>query len=115
MQYGEKTNIGYWPPEIFKAICYNAESVEWDGEVYSTTVGHTPHTKTPMGNGRFTRGDSASILSMRVHDSYPSLNIPEWAQYYSGEYNCYDVYYQLDYLEDPEFNYGGPSSNLMCP
>ncbi|KAL5071722.1 hypothetical protein RYX36_022609 [Vicia faba] len=115
VQYGENTNIGYWPPEIFRAICYNAESVEWGGEVYSTTVGHTPHTKTQMGNGQFSRGNSASILRMRVHDNYPSLKIPEWVQYYSDEYNCYDFYYVSDYLEDPEFYYGGPGSNPMCP
>ncbi|XP_058727123.1 protein neprosin-like [Vicia villosa] len=115
VQYGEKTNIGYWPPEIFKAICYNAESVEWGGEVYSTTVGHSPHTKTQMGNGRFSGPDSASISRMRIHDNSAMLKIPDWVYYYSDEYNCYNVRYLADYVEDPEFYYGGPGSNMMCP
>nr|XP_027189427.1 uncharacterized protein LOC101489305 [Cicer arietinum] len=115
VQYGEKTNIGYWPPELFRAICYNAESVEWGGEVYSTTVGNTPHTKTQMGNGQFSSGDSSSILRMRIHDNSEALKIPEWVDYYSDEYNCYDVRYNADYVEDPEFYYGGPGRNPMCP
>lgn len=115
MQYGEKTNIGYWPAELFRAICYNADSVEWGGEVYSTTVGHTPHTKTQMGNGQFSSWDSSSILRMRYHDNAEALKIPDWVDTYSDEYNCYDVWYVADYLEDPHFYYGGPGRNPMCP
>jgi len=116
VQYGDKTNIGYWPPELFKDICYNADAVEWGGEVYSTTVGHTPHTKTQMGNGQFgLPRHSASILRMRIHDNSATLKIPEFVDHYSDEYNCYDVAYEADYVFDPEFYYGGPGRNPMCP
>ncbi|KAK2398748.1 tRNA-splicing ligase [Trifolium repens] len=133
VQYGEeKTNIGYWPPELFTGMSSMAESVEWGGEVYSTTVGHTPHTKTQMGNGEFASAffdsktqmkngefvqpfmDSASILRMRVHDNSAFWKIPEWVAKFSDEYNCYDVYYFEDYVEDPLFYYGGPGRNPMC-
>ncbi|KAJ1442762.1 hypothetical protein SESBI_00642 [Sesbania bispinosa] len=117
VQYGEKTNIGYWPPELFQVIRYNAESVEWGGEVYSTTVGHSPHTSTQMGNGQFASvpNDSSYITRMRIHDNSEALKIPEWVFDFSDEYNCYDVRYVADYVEDPEFYYGGPGRNPMCP
>ncbi|XP_027333752.1 uncharacterized protein LOC113848439 [Abrus precatorius] len=117
VQYGEKTNIGYWPPELFDTICYNAQSVEWGGEVYSTTVGHTPHTATQMGNGQFASVPfgSSSITRMRIHDNAEALKIPEWVSDFSDEYNCYDVRYVDDYVEDPEFYYGGPGRNPKCP
>ncbi|KAK7321611.1 hypothetical protein VNO77_32422 [Canavalia gladiata] len=117
VQYGEKTNIGYWPPELFDGICYNAESVEWGGEVYSSNVGHTPHTATQMGSGQFATdiGDSSSITRMRIHDNSETLKFPEWVAHYSDEYNCYDVWYMADYVEDPEFYYGGPGRNPLCP
>lgn len=117
MQYGEKTNIGYWPPELFRAIYSNAESVEWGGEVYSSTVGHTPHTATQMGTGQFATvlHESGSITRMRIHDNSAALKFPEWVDDFSDEYNCYDVEYVGDYVEDPEFYYGGPGKNPMCP
>jgi hypothetical protein len=110
-----------------------AESVEWGGEVYSTNVGHTPHTKTQMGNGQLASAffdsktqknngefvqpfmDSAFILRMRVHDNSVFWKIPEWVGKFSDEYNCYGVYYLGDYVEDPLFYYGGPGRNPMCP
>ena len=118
VQYGEKINIGYWPPELFESLGYNAESVEWGGEVYSRRVGQTPHTTTQMGSGKFADyafGDSGVIKRMRIHDNSASLKIPEWVETFSDEYNCYDVQYVSDYLEDPEFYYGGPGRNLLCP
>ncbi|RDX76387.1 hypothetical protein CR513_43629, partial [Mucuna pruriens] len=117
VQYGEKTNIGYWPPELFERICYHAQSVEWGGEVYSSTIGSTPHTGTDMGNGQFASvpSSSASITRMRIHDNSEFLKIPEWVADYSDEYNCYDVRFVADYAEDPEFYYGGPGRNPMCP
>ncbi|XP_061374740.1 protein neprosin-like [Gastrolobium bilobum] len=118
LQYGEKTNVGYWPPELFEAICYNAESVEWGGEVYSTRVAHsTPHTRTQMGNGHFATvyGDACSVSRMRIHDNSATLKIPEWVAKFSDEYYCYDVWYMGDYIEDPQLYYGGPGRNPMCP
>ncbi|OIW03408.1 hypothetical protein TanjilG_12005 [Lupinus angustifolius] len=117
VQYGEKTNIGYWPPELFRAMWSNAESVEWGGEVYSSTVGHTPHTATQMGCGGFPDvfHESGSMTRMRIHDNSEFLKIPEWVDDFSDEYNCYDVMYVGDYVEDPEFYYGGPGKNPKCP
>ncbi|CAJ1972757.1 unnamed protein product [Sphenostylis stenocarpa] len=117
VQYGEKTNIGYWPPELFERLCHNAQSVEWGGEVYSSTIGHTPHTATQMGNGQFASAlsFSSAITRMRIHDNSEALKIPEWASGYSDEYNCYDVWYMSDYTDDPQFYYGGPGRNRFCP
>ncbi|KAF1886832.1 hypothetical protein Lal_00046070 [Lupinus albus] len=117
VQYGEKTNIGYWPHELFRAMSSNAESVEWGGEVYSSTVGHTPHTATQMGCGDFPDvfHESGSMTRMRIHDNSEFLKIPEWVDDFSDEYNCYDVMYVGDYVEDPEFYYGGPGKNPKCP
>lgn len=117
VQYGEKTNIGYWPPELFETICYNAQSVEWGGEVYSSSIGHTPHTATQMGNGQFATvlDFSSAITRMRIHDNSEFLKIPEWVTDYSDEYNCYDVWLMSDYIDDPQFYYGGPGRNPKCP
>ncbi|KAH0969006.1 hypothetical protein GBA52_029127 [Prunus armeniaca] len=49
VQYGERINVGYWPPELFVALSYHATSAEWGGEVYSSRVGTTPHTKNRYG------------------------------------------------------------------
>ncbi|WVY92291.1 hypothetical protein V8G54_037805 [Vigna mungo] len=117
VQYGEKTNIGYWPPELFETILYNAQSVEWGGEVYSTSIGQTPHTATQMGNGQFASvlEFSSAITRMRIHDNSEVLKIPELVYDYSDEYNCYDVWYMSDYIDDPQFYYGGPGRNPKCP
>ncbi|XP_017428932.1 uncharacterized protein LOC108337005 [Vigna angularis] len=117
VQYGEKTNIGYWPPELFETILYNAQSVEWGGEVYSTTIGQTPHTATQMGNGQFASvlSFSSAITRMRIHDNSDVLKIPELVYDYSDEYNCYDVWLMSDYIDDPQFYYGGPGRNPKCP
>jgi hypothetical protein len=119
VQYGEeKTNIGYWPPELFIGMRSMAESVEWGGEVYSTNVGHTPHTKTQMGSGYYGSVGypvAASILKMRVHDNSAMWKIPEWVDKFSDEYNCYNYEYIADYVEDPLFYFGGPGRNLRCP
>ncbi|KAK9946318.1 hypothetical protein M0R45_011787 [Rubus argutus] len=118
VQYGEKINIGYWPPELFRALSVQAEAVEWGGEVYSARVGTNPHTKTAMGNGHFPdfiSGTSGTIKRIRIHDNSAALKFPEWVETYVDEFNCYDVEYASDYLEDPEFYYGGPGHNVMCP
>ncbi|XP_062098507.1 protein neprosin-like [Humulus lupulus] len=118
VEYGEKIKIGYWPGEIFEALRSNAESVEWGGEVYSTTVGHTPHTATGMGSGRFPDtmfGYSGIIKRIRIHDNSAALKFPEWVETFTDEFNCYDVLYVGDYIVDPEFYYGGPGKNPMCP
>ncbi|KAF4360741.1 hypothetical protein F8388_011462 [Cannabis sativa] len=118
VEYGNRIKIGYWPGELFKELRSNADSVEWGGEVYSDRVGHTPHSSTAMGNGRFPEGmygNSGYIKRIRIHDNSLYLKFPEWVETYTDEYNCYDVDYVGDYIADPEFYYGGPGRNPICP
>ncbi|KAM1834426.1 hypothetical protein ACFX13_016895 [Malus domestica] len=118
VQYGESIYVGYWPPQLFLALSYHATSVEWGGEVYSPRVGTTPHTETDMGSGQFADfvwGTSGSVKRIRIHDNSPELKLPEYADVYMDEFNCYDVKYLVDYVEEPEFYYGGPGRNPMCP
>ncbi|KAJ4708150.1 Protein of Unknown Function (DUF239) [Melia azedarach] len=118
VQYGERINIGYWPHELFSLIPSGAESAEWGGEVYSSKLGRPPHTATGMGNGRFPDyvfGNSGSIRRMRILDNSRILRFPEWVFSFTDEYNCYNVIYVGDYIEDPEFYFGGPGRNDLCP
>ncbi|KAK6249001.1 hypothetical protein QUC31_020566 [Theobroma cacao] len=118
VQYGEKTNIGYWPRTLFTRLSQGAESAEWGGDVYSSKLRHSPHTKTAMGNGRFPdyiTGNSGFVKRMRVLDISYNLKFPEWVGSQVDEYNCYRSTYVGDYIEDPEFYFGGPGRNLMCP
>lgn len=118
MQYGESINIGYWPAELFHALSHTAETVQWGGEVYSTKLGGPPHTTTGMGNGRFPDfvfGNSGWVKRMRIRDNSMVLKFPGWVEHYSDEYDCYDVDFVRDYLEDPELYYGGPGKNPKCP
>jgi len=90
--------------------------VEWGGEVYSTTVGHTPHTRTQMGNGEFPDIKNSGVITrMRIHDNSPALKSPDWVYTFADEFNCYNARYVGDYVEDPEFYYGGPGRNYKCP
>ncbi|XP_065629269.1 protein neprosin [Quercus suber] len=64
-----------------------------------------------MGNGNFPLPylcNSGCITRMRIHDNSPTLKFPDWVETYTDDYNCYDVMYVGDYIEDPEFFYGGP-------
>ncbi|XP_044462967.1 uncharacterized protein LOC123193951 [Mangifera indica] len=118
VQYGEKINVGYWPHGLFTLIKSGAESVEWGGEVYSLKLGRSPHTATEMGNGRYADpifGNSGYIKRMRILDNSHILKFPEWVSTYADEYNCYDVYYISDYVEDPELYFGGPGRSYRCP
>ncbi|XAR70815.1 hypothetical protein NMG60_11027819 [Bertholletia excelsa] len=118
VQYGERINIGYWPSDLFVLINHNAETVEWGGEVYSSRTGTHPHTKTAMGSGHFPdfiSGQSGSIKRMRVRQNDLILRFPDWVETFADEYDCYDVFYLGDYIDDPEFYYGGPGRNFKCP
>ncbi|KAJ6743489.1 CARBOXYL-TERMINAL PEPTIDASE [Salix viminalis] len=118
VQYGEKTNLGYWPPDLFASLRGNAETAQWGGEVYSSKLERPPHTRTAMGNGQFPdyiSGDSGCIKRMRVRENSLVLKFPEWVSTYLDEYRCYNAEYIGDYIEDPEFYYGGPGQNPLCP
>ncbi|XP_041989351.1 uncharacterized protein LOC121740788 isoform X1 [Salvia splendens] len=117
MQYGEQTNIGYWPPELFVRIRNQAETVQWGGEVHSKRVGVHPHTATAMGSGQWpfpTLHNSGLMTRMRVLLGNV-LKFPDWAYVYADEYRCYDVVYVSDYVYDPEFYFGGPGKSWECP
>lgn len=81
-------------------------------------VGTHPHTATGMGSGRFSdyiMQSSGYIKRMRVLGNNMELKFPQWINIYTDEYNCYDTYYFTDYVEEPEFYYGGPGRNYKCP
>ncbi|WCJ29560.1 hypothetical protein M5689_011186 [Euphorbia peplus] len=119
VQYGEKISLGYWPSGLFSLLAHgNAEGAEWGGEVYSSKLGSAPHTKTGMGNGEFPDGifgNSGTFRRLRVRENPVDLKFPEQVFTYQDEYNCYRTYYVEDYTDDPEFYYGGPGKNPMCP
>ncbi|XP_058223053.1 protein neprosin-like, partial [Rhododendron vialii] len=113
VQFGEKTNIGYWPPDLFTLLRYHAITVQWGGEVCSSKTGIHPHTATGMGSGNFPDymfGNSGYVKRMRVRQTILDLRFPEWVDTYTDEYKCYDAFYLGDYVEDPEFYYGGPGA-----
>lgn len=96
----------------------HAETVQWGGEVYSSRVGIHPHTATQMGSGHFAdyvMGQSGYVKRIRVLLNNMILRFPQWVFTYSDEYECYDTYYISDYVQDPEFYFGGPGQNPRCP
>ncbi|KAF2304382.1 hypothetical protein GH714_030612 [Hevea brasiliensis] len=119
VQYGEKINLGYWPPHLFTLLFHgNAEGAEWGGEVYSLKLGHPNHTRTEMGNGQFPDGmfgNSGTVKRLRIRENSLILKFPEWVFTYSDDYDCYRTLYVEDYIEDPEFYYGGPGRSPVCP
>ncbi|KAL0297237.1 UNVERIFIED_CONTAM: hypothetical protein Sradi_6775800 [Sesamum radiatum] len=118
VQYGETVNIGYWPHDLFALLKFHATTVQWGGEVYSPRVGTHPHTSTAMGNGQFPDyvfGNSGSIKRMRVVENNMVLRFPQWVNGWSDEYDCYGIFYLSDYVEEPEFYFGGPGRNPVCP
>ncbi|CAI9093614.1 OLC1v1029161C1 [Oldenlandia corymbosa var. corymbosa] len=119
VNYGEEVNIGYWPAELFNGLCFHAESVQWGGDVYSKRVGmHPGHTATGMGCGQYPSPEpffgSAFVKRMRVIQN-KVLVPPAFVNTYADEYRCYRALYLSDYVEDPEFYYGGPGRNFLCP
>ncbi|KAK4761842.1 hypothetical protein SAY87_029726 [Trapa incisa] len=115
-------NVGYWPADLFTSLKLTVETVQWGGEVYSSKVGGgaaaTPHTATQMGSGQFPEymeDVSGWVKRLRVRDNSMTLKAPDWAGTYSDEYRCYNVRYVTDYVEDPEFYYGGPGRGFLCP
>ncbi|KAH1105431.1 hypothetical protein J1N35_009199 [Gossypium stocksii] len=103
VQYGERTNIGYWPPKLFKTLTYGAECAEWGGDVYSSKLEQVPHTETQMGNGNFPDyidGNSGYMKRMRILDISLNLKFPEWVGTYADEYWCYQSQYVSDYVSE---------------
>ncbi|GMI88515.1 hypothetical protein like AT5G56530 [Hibiscus trionum] len=118
VRYEDRINIGYWPADLFGYLTFGAEAAEWGGEVYSTKLGRPPHTGTHMGNGQFPdwgTGYSGYFKRMRILDIGLNLKMPQWMTSYDDEYWCYRGDYISDYIEDPEYYYGGPGRNWRCP
>lgn len=110
--------IGYWPGELFSLMRAHAETVQWGGEVYSNKVGVHPHTGTAMGSGSYAMppfGSSGSVRRIRVVVGTKVIKFPDFVNSYSDEYDCYDTFYNHEYMQDPEFYYGGPGRNWKCP
>lgn len=118
VNYGESINIGYWPGELFVLLKHQGLMVKWGGEVYSTRVKTHPHTATYMGNGEMPPAmfdECGTMTRMRVEQNSQPLMIPEWTIVALDEYRCYDILYEVDYVYDPVFFYGGPGRSWRCP
>ena len=119
MNYGESINIGYWPSELFMLLKYQGIMVKWGGEVYSSRVEtHPGHTATHMGSGNMPPSlfENCGIMKrLRVEQNSQPLMIPEWSTTIVDEYRCYNILYEVDYVPDPIFYYGGPGRSPWCP
>ncbi|KAK6776659.1 hypothetical protein RDI58_027660 [Solanum bulbocastanum] len=117
--YGDRQTrlFTYWT--IFEGgLEVHAETVQWGGEVYSKNVGKHPHTKTQMGSGAFPFyifANTGFMKYMRILDNTMELRFPQNVVAYSEEYDCYRTQYVGDYIEEPEFHFGGPGRNPLCP
>ncbi|KAL4302575.1 hypothetical protein GQ457_10G017750 [Hibiscus cannabinus] len=93
--------------------------VEWGGQVYSTNVKKTPHTKTAMGSGQFASGlfgNACFIRNPNIVDFSMALKYPKWVGTWADDYYCYTAYnYQKGYGTLPVFYFGGPGQNPNCP
>ncbi|KAJ4970219.1 hypothetical protein NE237_003318 [Protea cynaroides] len=116
LQFGN-LNLGYWPKSLFGALSQMASSVEWGGEVSSSHIGQThPHTATDMGTGKYPGIGfkyDCFIRGLRYMDNSLNLKFPTVAYPYTDEYNCYDIYYLRDYIDEPEFYFGGPEPQKL--
>ncbi|XP_024986525.1 uncharacterized protein LOC112521763 [Cynara cardunculus var. scolymus] len=119
VNYGESINIGYWPGELFMLLKYQGIMVKWGGEVYSSKVKtHPGHTATGMGSGNTPPSifeNCGTMKRMRVEQNSQPLMIPEWSTTVVDEYRCYGALYEVDYIPDPIFYYGGPGRSPWCP
>ena len=68
-----------------------------------------------MGNGEYADRHAGTIRRMRVVQNSQVIKFPDWVNSYTDEYNCYDARYRWEFLPEPEFYYGGPGRNYMCP
>ncbi|KAF8023247.1 hypothetical protein BT93_F0678 [Corymbia citriodora subsp. variegata] len=111
--------VGYFPGSLFFYLKQNAIMVNWGGQVYSTMVKKTPHTRTAMGSGKYSEelhGSACYIKQVRIMDYSLSLKYPEMVQVYNDEVYCYNGNNHRDgYVGEPVFYFGGPGQNNFCP
>ncbi|KAF9615994.1 hypothetical protein IFM89_027933 [Coptis chinensis] len=117
LRYGTDVDIGYFPAELFRALRYQANFVQWGGQVYSSRVGNSPHTATAMGSGSTERSEGwgCFMRQIRIRDNSFELKYPYFVDTYTDEYNCYHAFNFWEYTADPEFFFGGPGRNPLCP
>ncbi|KAF8023249.1 LOW QUALITY PROTEIN: hypothetical protein BT93_F0680 [Corymbia citriodora subsp. variegata] len=93
----------------------SAIMVTWGGQVYSTMVKKSPHTRTAMGSGEYPEalhGHASYIKQVRIKDYSLSLNTLN----YNDEVYCYNGNNHRDgYIAEPVFYFGGPGQNNFCP
>ncbi|KAL5697681.1 hypothetical protein ACHQM5_028800 [Ranunculus cassubicifolius] len=117
LQYGDDVDIGYWPAELFGVLNHQANLVKWGGQVYSSRIGKPRHTGTDMGSGSVLRryGYGCYVRQIRIRDNSLMLKYPQFVDSWMDEYNCYRAFLNWEYMTDPEFYYGGPGRNPICP
>uniref|UniRef100_A0A251TJJ1 Neprosin PEP catalytic domain-containing protein n=2 Tax=Helianthus annuus TaxID=4232 RepID=A0A251TJJ1_HELAN len=107
--------VGYWPSDIFQSMKYEANMVQWGGEVFSPYVGTHPHTDTAMGNGKFADRlyrKSGTMTGLLIEENSSPLKRPESYTISSNEWNCYDADLLDEKVPEPVFLYGGPGSHF---
>ncbi|KAJ0743771.1 putative neprosin [Helianthus annuus] len=107
--------VGYWPSDIFQSMKYEANMVQWGGEVFSPYVGTHPHTDTAMGNGKFAdrlNKKSGMMTGLLIEENSSPLKRPESYTISSNEWNCYDADLLDEKVPEPVFLYGGPGSHF---
>ncbi|CAI9093613.1 OLC1v1029160C1 [Oldenlandia corymbosa var. corymbosa] len=117
--YGESTLIGYWPRDLFKGmgLYFDAMTVQWGGEVYSTRMKSHPHPAIQMGNGDFPDpifGNSGTMKRMRVAVNSQTFTRPIMTYTWTDEYRCYNVFHNTEFTNDPELYYGGSGGFHWC-
>ncbi|XP_077252528.1 protein neprosin-like [Tasmannia lanceolata] len=112
--YGGKTPIGYWMPSVFTTA---GSSVIWGGEVYTKKLGN-PHTATQMGSGDFAErgyGFACFMRNIRIRDNSLVWKYPAYVTTYENQFRCYNAFNFKEYIKEPEFYFGGPGRNDLCP
>lgn len=111
--------VGYWPKELLSSLNYTATIVQWGGQVFSTQIGKTPHTKTEMGSGESADGRltiACYIKNARIKDFSKTLKYPKLISTYAQEPYCYGAINDIRYGEFPIFFFGGRGLNPpYCP
>ncbi|GMI88512.1 hypothetical protein like AT5G25950 [Hibiscus trionum] len=120
LKIGADQPVGYWPAgSLLFYLNHSSTLVEWGGQVYSTNVKKSPHTKTAMGSGDYAYGlfgNACFVQNPNIVDFSLSLKYPEWVGTWADDYNCYSALnYQKAYGTLPVFYFGGPGQNHNCP
>ena len=97
---------------------HSATLVQWGGQVFSSQVKKSPHTKTQMGSGHLADGKyghACYMRNIRIKDNSLMLKYPESINVASQEPNWYSAFNDED-VQEPTFYFGGPGqSSPSCP